>query len=74
MISVGNESMVNYLTNENHYQLEGYSAHGLKQPRNHCPQLLRKVRLSNMTGIKPTNTKANEGKAASPKRSSRASW
>ena len=32
-----------------------------------------RVRLSKMTGIKPTITRASEGKAASPKRSSRAS-
>ena len=34
----------------------------------------RKVRLSKITGIKPTTTKASDGSAASPKRSSRASW
>jgi hypothetical protein len=34
----------------------------------------RSVRLSNITGSKPTSTKANAGKAASPRRSSRASW
>jgi hypothetical protein len=34
----------------------------------------RNVRLSKITGIKPTNTKAKEGSAASPKRSSRANW
>ena len=35
---------------------------------------LRKVRLSNTTGISPTSTSVKAGKAASPKRSSRASW
>lgn len=35
---------------------------------------LRKVRLSHTTGTKPTTTSANDGKAASPKRSSRANW
>ena len=34
----------------------------------------RSVRLSNTTGTKPTATSASEGKAASPSRSSRASW
>jgi hypothetical protein len=34
----------------------------------------RKVRLSKMTGIRPTRTRAKAGSAASPKRSSLASW
>ena len=34
----------------------------------------RKVRLSMMTGTSPTSTSASAGKAASPRRSSRASW
>jgi hypothetical protein len=34
----------------------------------------RKVRLSKITGTSPTNTKVSAGKAASPKRSSRANW
>ena len=34
----------------------------------------RSVRLSRITGSKPTSTSASDGSAASPSRSSRASW
>ena len=37
-------------------------------------QRLRKVRLSRITGTSPTATSASDGRAASPRRSSRASW
>jgi hypothetical protein len=36
--------------------------------------LLRSVRLSKITGTSPTATSARDGNAASPSRSSRASW
>lgn len=35
---------------------------------------LRNVRLSKITGTSPTATNASDGNAASPRRSSRASW
>ena len=35
---------------------------------------VRSVRLKSTTGINPTSTRASEGNAASPSRSSRASW
>ncbi len=39
-----------------------------------APQRWRKVRLSRMTGPSPTSTSVSAGSAASPRRSSRASW
>jgi len=37
-------------------------------------QRWRSVRLSRMTGSRPTSTSVSAGNAASPRRSSRASW
>lgn len=48
-------------------RVPAYSASSLRSQR------VRSARLSNITGTRPTSTKASEGKAASPSRSSRAS-